>query len=46
MCYKLKCAGQYTVDLINNNNISRDVQEEREKEAALGHSRINVKWPG
>ncbi len=26
-CNKLKCAGQYTVDLINN-NISRDVQEE------------------
>ncbi len=27
MCYKMKCAEQYTVDLINN-NISRDVQEE------------------
>ncbi len=26
MCNKIKCAGQYTVDLINN-NISRDVQE-------------------
>ncbi len=26
MCNKTKCAGQYTVDLINN-NISRDVQE-------------------
>ncbi len=26
MCYKIKCAGQYTVDLIHN-NISRDVQE-------------------
>ncbi len=24
MCYKIKCAGQYTVDLINN-NISRNV---------------------
>ncbi len=27
MCYKIKCAIQYTVDLINN-NINRDVQEE------------------
>ncbi len=27
MCNKVKCAGQYTVDLINN-NISRDVQED------------------
>ncbi len=27
MCNKIKCAGQYNVDLINNNNISRDVQE-------------------
>jgi len=27
MCNKIKCAGQYTVDLIKN-NISRDVQEE------------------
>ncbi len=27
MCNKVKCAGQYTVELINN-NISRDVQEE------------------
>ncbi len=27
MCNKKRCAGQYTVDLINN-NISRDVQEE------------------
>ncbi len=27
MCYKIKCAIQYTVDLINN-NISRAVQEE------------------
>ncbi len=27
MCNKIKCAIQYTVDLINN-NISRDVQEE------------------
>ncbi len=26
MCNKIKCAGQYTVVLINN-NISRDVQE-------------------
>ncbi len=26
MCNKIKCAGQYTVDLINK-NISRDVQE-------------------
>ncbi len=26
MCNKIKCAEQYTVDLINN-NISRDVQE-------------------
>ncbi len=26
MCNKIQCAGQYTVDLINN-NISRDVQE-------------------
>ncbi len=26
MCNKIKSAGQYTVDLINN-NISRDVQE-------------------
>ncbi len=25
MCNKMKCAGQYTVDLINNNE-SRDVQ--------------------
>ncbi len=25
MCYKIKCAIQYTVDLINN-KISRDVQ--------------------
>ncbi len=25
MCNKIKCAGQYTVDLIDN-NISRDVQ--------------------
>ncbi len=22
MCYKIKCAGQYTVDLINNNILS------------------------
>ncbi len=28
MCNKIKCAGQYTVDLINNNSISRNVQEE------------------
>ncbi len=28
MCNKIQCAGQYTVDLINNTNISRDVQEE------------------
>ncbi len=27
MCNKIKCAIQYTVDLINN-NINRDVQEE------------------
>ncbi len=27
MCNKMKCAGQYTVDL-KNNNISRNVQEE------------------
>ncbi len=27
MCNKIKCAGQYTVDFINN-NISRNVQEE------------------
>ncbi len=27
MCNKIKCAKQYTVDLINN-NINRDVQEE------------------
>ncbi len=27
MCYKVQCAGQYTVDL-RNKNISRDVQEE------------------
>ncbi len=27
MCNEIKCAIQYTVDLINN-NISRDVQEE------------------
>ncbi len=27
MCHKIKCAIQYTVDLINN-NISRNVQEE------------------
>ncbi len=27
MCNKIKCAGQYIVDLINN-PISRDVQEE------------------
>ncbi len=27
MWYKIKCAIQYTVDLINN-NINRDVQEE------------------
>ncbi len=27
MCNKIKCADQYTVDLINN-NISRNVQEE------------------
>ncbi len=27
MCNKIKCAGQYTVHLINN-NISRNVQEE------------------
>ncbi len=27
MCTKIKCALQYTVDLINN-NINRDVQEE------------------
>ncbi len=27
MCNKIKCAGQYTADLINN-NISRNVQEE------------------
>ncbi len=26
MCNKIKCAGQYTVDLINN-NISMDVQD-------------------
>ncbi len=29
MCNKIKCAGEYTVDLINNNNnISKDMQEE------------------
>ncbi len=28
MCNEIKCAIQYTVDIINN-NISRDVQEER-----------------
>ncbi len=28
MCNKIQCAGQYTVDLIKNKNISRDVQEE------------------
>ncbi len=27
MCYKMKCAIQHTVDLINN-NINRNVQEE------------------
>ncbi len=27
MCNRIKCAGQYTLDLINN-NITRDVQEE------------------
>ncbi len=27
MCIEIKCAIQYTVDLINN-NINRDVQEE------------------
>ncbi len=27
MCNKIKCAIQYTVDLINN-NINRDVQED------------------
>ncbi len=27
MCNKIKCAIQYTVDIINN-NINRDVQEE------------------
>ncbi len=27
MCNKITCAGQYTVDLINN-NISRNMQEE------------------
>ncbi len=27
MCNKIKCAIQYTLDLINN-NINRDVQEE------------------
>ncbi len=27
MCNKVRCAIQYTVDLINN-NVSRDVQEE------------------
>ncbi len=30
MCNEIKCAIQYTVDLINN-NINRDVQEERGK---------------
>ncbi len=35
MCHEIKCAIQYTVDLINN-NLNRDVQEE------CAHSKKNV----
>ncbi len=38
MCKKIKCVGQYTVDLINN-NISRDVERRMCKQVVPG---INI----
>ncbi len=40
MCNEIKCAIQYTVDLINN-NINRDVQEECANMVVLGMYTLN-----
>ncbi len=41
MCNKIKCAGQHTVDLINN-NISRSVQEDLCKQVVQGIYRAAI----
>ncbi len=40
MCNEIKCAIQYTVDLINN-NINRDVQEESANMVVPGTYTLN-----
>ncbi len=44
MCYEIKCAIQYTVDLINN-NINRDVQTARRmcKHGCTGYVHIKLR---
>ncbi len=41
MCNEIKCAIQYTVDLINN-NINRDVQEECANIGCTGYVHIKL----